>query len=221
MKIIVYTHTDVDWVWPYWYQQTDKYLSQFEKIMFVNSLPDEQKEYKHIQYNDNLTYTKRMVSCLNQMNDNEIILFHHEDMFLYDKPDLKVIEEFKNLIFEDKVHLIKLLRNGDSLIKTPFHQSLYYNPNDLFFSIQPTICKVKTLKEIYSSTPGNTIWEFEANAMKSSLVYNYISCFAYDKGDKRGRNHWDSNIYPYVATAVVKGKWNTSEYKTELNQISI
>jgi len=29
--------------------------------------------------------------------------------------------------------------------------------------------------------------------------------------------HWDSSIYPYVATAIVKGKWNTSQYSKELN----
>jgi len=221
MKIIVYTHKDVDWVWPYWYQQTDKYLPQFEKIMFVNTTPNKKENYDYIEYDDTLTYTKRVASCLEHMNDEEVIIFHHEDMFLYDTPDLNLLNEYKKLIIQDKVHLIKLLRNGDNLSPHPNYPSLYYNPSNLFFAIQPTIIKVKTLKEIYSTTPGNTIWEFEANAMKSSLSSKYISCFAYDQGNKRGRNHWDSNIYPYVATAVVKGKWNISEYKTELNQISI
>ena len=55
--------------------------------------------------------------------------------------------------------------------------------------------------------------------MKSSLSFKHVSCFAYDQGNKRGRNHWDSNIYPYVATAVVKGKWNLNEYSHKLNTI--
>ena len=25
-------------------------------------------------------------------------------------------------------------------------------------------------------------------------------------------HHWDSSIYPYFATAIVKGKWYTSDY---------
>ena len=31
--------------------------------------------------------------------------------------------------------------------------------------------------------------------------------------------HYDSNAYPYVATAIVKGKWNMSGYPNELNRI--
>ena len=31
----------------------------------------------------------------------------------------------------------------------------------------------------------------------------------WEEGDnKRGQFHWDSGVYPYFATAVVKGKWN-------------
>jgi len=142
-------------------------------------------------------------------------------MFLYDKPNLDILYEFKELVSNDKVHLIKLLRNGDNLFETPFHKFLYFNPDNLFFAIQPTICKVKTLKEIYSSTPGNTIWEFEKNAMQSSLTFKYVSCFGYNEGLKRGNNHWDNNIYPYIVTEVVKGNWNISVYKLELENILV
>jgi hypothetical protein len=31
--------------------------------------------------------------------------------------------------------------------------------------------------------------------------------------------HWDSDVYPYVATAVVKGKWSYSEYVDELTEL--
>ena len=34
---------------------------------------------------------------------------------------------------------------------------------------------------------------------------------------KRGVFHCDSIVFPYIATAISKGKWNTSEYKKELN----
>ena len=38
-----------------------------------------------------------------------------------------------------------------------------------------------------------------------------------DKDKKRGLFHYDSSIFPYIATAIVKGKWNYSEYKNELD----
>jgi len=31
--------------------------------------------------------------------------------------------------------------------------------------------------------------------------------------------HWDSNIYPYIATAVVKGKWDYKCYFEELEEL--
>ena len=36
MKILLYTHSDVDWVWPSWHQQTDLYLQEYKKICLVN-----------------------------------------------------------------------------------------------------------------------------------------------------------------------------------------
>jgi hypothetical protein len=41
----------------------------------------------------------------------------------------------------------------------------------------------------------------------------------YDNEPKRGGNHYDSNVYPYIATALVKGKWIMSEYSNELSKL--
>ena len=38
----------------------------------------------------------------------------------------------------------------------------------------------------------------------------------YNDETKRGMHHYDSSIVPYIASAIVKGKWNISEYPTEL-----
>ena len=37
---------------------------------------------------------------------------------------------------------------------------------------------------------------------------------------KRGLFHYDSLVWPYIATAINKGKWNTSEYSQELDALS-
>ena len=36
---------------------------------------------------------------------------------------------------------------------------------------------------------------------------------------KRGKYHYDSSVFPYICTAVIKGKWNYNEYKKELFEI--
>jgi hypothetical protein len=43
--------------------------------------------------------------------------------------------------------------------------------------------------------------------------------YHYDNEPKRGSNHFDTNVYPYIATALVKGKWIMSEYDEELSPI--
>ena len=220
MKILVYTHSDYSWVWKYWHQQTDKFLQNFDKICMSNSNSSFRDDYLVIKYNDELTYKNRVLSCLNDIDDNEIVLFCHEDMFLYKKPNFEIIDEYINLVKNDNCELVKLIRAFENLDKSNLHKKLFKNPDKQLFSIQPTIIKIKTLKHIYKTVPGENIWEFEANTSKKYLKDLISLCsFDPDVDKKRGKFHYDSSVYPYICTAVIKGKWNFKEYKKELFEI--
>ena len=108
----------------------------------------------------------------------------------------------------------------ENLEKSNLHEKLFKNPDKQLFSIQPSLTKVKTLKYIYNTVPGNNIWEFEANTTKEYLK-DLVSLCSYDINidKKRGKFHYDSSVYPYICTAVIKGKWNFKEYKKELYEI--
>ena len=86
MKLLLYTHSDYSWVWKYWHQQTDKFLSNIKKVCFVNSNSEFRDDYYIIKYNDKKNYKDRIISCLEKLDDNEVVIFLHEDMFLYDIP---------------------------------------------------------------------------------------------------------------------------------------
>ena len=218
MKILLYTHSDVDWVWEPWHKQTEKYLQQYEKICFVNDEKNfNRQDYTVIEYDDSLIYRKRISACLESINPDDVVMFQHEDMFLYDKPQHSVLEEFSGLVSRDKVHAIKMCRVGDNLEKSNIHPFLYKNPKQYPFTIQPTIIKAGVLKKIFDKTPGDTIWSFESNCSKITDLKSYCSFEPQDK--KRGLHHYDSTVYPYIATAVVKGNWNFDEYQQELNEI--
>ena len=220
MKILEYTHSDYSWVWKYWHQQTDKFLQNFDKVCISNSNSSFRDDYLVIKYNDELTYKNRVLFCLNDIDDNEIVLFCHEDMFLYKKPNFEIIDEYINLIKNDNCELIKLIKAFENLDKSNLHKKLFKNPDKQLFSIQPTIIKVKTLKHIYKTVPGDNIWEFEANTSKKYLKDLISLCsFDPDLDKKRGKFHYDSSVYPYICTAVIKGKWNFKEYKKELFEI--
>ena len=57
-------------------------------------------------------------------------------------------------------------------------------------------------------------------AQKACRERNIFGYYVDDGGKQRGRLHWDSKVYPYIATAVVKGKWNTKEYPNEMSVIA-
>ena len=220
MKILLYTHSDYSWVWEYWHKQTDKFLNVFEKICLLNSNSLFREDYLVIKYDDKLTYKNRILSCLDNIDDDEIVLFCHEDMFLYKKPNFEIIDEYINLIKSGNCELIKLVRAFENLDKSNIHDKLFKNPDRQLFSIQPTLIKIKTLKYIYKTVPGDNIWEFEANTTKEYLK-DLISLCSFDlnQDKKRGKFHYDSSVYPYICTAVIKGKWNFKEYKKELYEI--
>jgi len=220
--IIVYTHTDVSDVWSPFFGQTSEYLSDFKKYIFINSNSDLiPNDYITCVYDDNEVYRKRFLSCLRQIDD-EYVIIHHEDMFLYDKPDIDRLINYKNRL-TNQYSFIKLIRggNGEGQSDEVYPELKKIDKSfDYIFAIQPTIWKTDKLIELLEYSGGDSIWEFEIAAQKTCKDRNILGYYVDDGGIKRGRLHWDSKVYPYIATAVVKGKWNTKEYKIELEKIS-
>ena len=48
----------------------------------------------------------------------------------------------------------------------------------------------------------------------------WFSSYYFDETSSPRGGHYDSKIFPYIATALIKGKWNTSQYGSELNEIA-
>ncbi len=220
--IIIFTHSNYKDVWPMFFGQAEKYLKGVNKYLFIDAgapttdIPD---DYTTILYNEADTYQIRFASCLVQVPE-DIVILHHEDMPLYDAPNLTKLQQYINMVRGTNVTSIKLLKGGE-LNGELVSPNLYEIPStsEWLFSIQPTIWKKKDLLEIYYKTLGATIWEFEVNAQDMARFYKQKNLYHYDGEPKRGMYHFDSNVYPYIATAVSKGKWVTSEYPKELGQL--
>ena len=59
-----------------------------------------------------------------------------------------------------------------------------------------------------------TIVQKIVKEMKLRAAYSHTKGAA-----RRGIFHFDNPVYPYVATAIGKGKWNLSEYVAELSKV--
>ena len=216
--IILYTHTDYKDIWPIIFGQNDKYLSSYNKIIFVNK-NDKciDSNYKQIIYDDKLAYTDRIKFCLQQIN-NQPILFFHEDMPLYEKPNDKIIEEFTQLVENEKADFIKLIKTDIKFISSSLHINLINAASNNLFSIQPTITTAQKMLKLFEEVPNTNIWNFEEIVSDICIKHNY-KCFmsSFENETKRGSAHFNSTVFPYIATAIVKGKWNFLEYRSELD----
>jgi len=60
--------------------------------------------------------------------------------------------------------------------------------------------------------------QFETAATDTCRSLGVQGLYHYDNVLKRGMHHYDSSVFPYTASALVKGKW-CSEYKNELTEL--
>lgn len=226
MDLVLYSHIEYKDLWKPFVGEWNKFstISVENKYAFSNEVDSSLSDFVHIKYDDSQPYTNRLLSCLNKI-DSEIILFTHEDMILCGEVQKKYILEALEAIGD--VDFVKLLKGGtpkDTVVDITYKQSdvLKYcrHSFDYFFAIQPTIWKREKLIELLENNKGKSIWELEETGQEHCRASKYKGLYMYHQLDRqRGMFHWDSTAYPYIATAVHKGKWVTSEYPNELDCI--
>lgn len=221
----VYTHTDCMDVWPIFFGQTDKHVCEsMDKAIFVNKVDENidrliPAEYEVYLYDDTMTYTERVLSCLESIR-HDYILFHHEDMFLYESPDWSKIKSYVKYMEDNGYDSVRLIKSGEmngeklteDLVDLP--ESTMFN-----FVLQPTIIRTNKMVELFSRSKKTNIWDFEVDVQRVCRDIKLKSCYA-DTSTKKIGGHYESGVYPYIATGIVKGKWNYSEYPEVLDKIS-
>lgn len=224
---IMYSHSSYSDVWPLFFGQVEKYLINFfkqniQKYVFINQFSEQiPSSYKQIIYDDKLTYSERMFECLQHVEEN-YIFFQHEDMILYDQPDLEKIKQIPQILENSEQSFVKLIKGGVAWdISTQFDWLKFIPSNSEYvFSVQPSIWKKEPLLNIYKNFLNCDIWSLEIKSQKWCRDNNITGYYTFtDLEEQRGQLHWDSKIYPYIATAIVKKRWNYSEYKKELDKL--
>lgn len=211
VPIIVYTHTDMKDIWPMFFGQLKKYIGDTKVYVAVNEDDTQISDYIRIIYDDTKEYTERWKEILDKVEE-ETFMFMHEDMILFDKIDYQLLEKYIEYVKDDYVESIKLILAGDKFDEWVIDKTLITNQYAKF-SIQPTITTKKVFKGHIDILPPLNIWQFE------EAVVSYGKDFMVRLGGerKRGMYHYDSLVFPYIATAINKGKWNLIEYQDELN----
>lgn len=228
--VVVNTHTKLRDVWPMFFGQLNDFLHQIDKrYIFVDETNHNfGKNFETIFYDKNKQYSEQMIDCFPNVKE-EYCLYLQEDYILYDKVDwdsLKKCVEFMDI--NRDVDFIKLIRGAEEIEKVSDENSMglflnYIKQSDMYYTTQPTIWRTNKLTDIFKNTPTSHIGDdnqlhFEVLAHKA-CVDNCIGLVYHNNEPKRGTHHYDSNIFPYSASAIVRGKWNISEYAAELKPL--
>ena len=220
--LVVYSHSSYSDVWIPFFAQSKLFLNDYKKVIFTDEVPSEiPTDWDYVTYSNEMSYSERMAHCLSKI-ETDLFFYHHEDMFLYEQPDLKLLSQYEELVLNSDIDFIRLLRSVDNpMFNYKNYKSLYPIPNysSYYFTVQPTICKTSKMLNVFQQTHIDHLREFETKVQDVCRENNIKGLFHYNNENKRGLSHYDSSVYPYIATAVVKGKWNFREYKKELLDI--
>lgn len=212
--ILIHTHTEYLDALEICMGQLQKYFPTTKKYILVNEEIDrpEDETVSVLVYDEAHIYTKRIREALKSIPE-QMILYTHEDMILYAEPDYSELSRVLGVMESFGLDFVKL-------IATTGITEMQHTPNlrmqlGYTFAVQPTLWKRESLSRLMSSYDVG-IWELETHCqdfcMKEMHGYTYFT----GKEKLRGQAHYDSFIYPYIATAIVKGKWNNLEYSSEL-----
>jgi hypothetical protein len=211
VPIIVYTHTDMKDIWPMFFGQLKKYIGNTKVYVAVNEDDTQLSDYIRIIYDDKKEYTERWKEILDKIEE-ETFMFIHEDMILFDKLNFQMLEKCIGYVNDEMLDSVKLILAGDEFQQWPIDKNLVSNQYSKF-SIQPTITRKAIFKEKVNGISPLNIWQFEEAITTTDR--DFMVRIGGEK--KRGLYHYDSLIFPYIATAINKGKWNLIEYQQELN----
>ena len=216
-SIFIHTHSDYDDALVMCIGQLEKYMPNVRRYIAIEKKTKTVEKENVILYNESDSYTQRLQSILPQI-EGDTVLYLHEDMILYDHPNLDELKRCEQHVLNDDVMMIGLMGSTGVESEPEFLPKIRVTPNPYKFSVQPTIWKKDKFQQLVSDE-NLSIWQLESNIQSkfSSIGEGYTY---FDGTEKlRGRTHYDSNIFPFIATAIVQGKWNNLQYPSELESL--
>lgn len=227
---VLYTHSDYEDVWPAYFGELERFGLMFDRYVAISdrfnvATPD---YFEKLTYRDSDPYVERLKAALEDVND-DLIFFNHEDMIPTAFPLVSRLLEAKQLLVDENrlggppFDFVRLINGGayrtKSIPGARFFRELRKSSR-WKFSIQPSLWRKKSLLTLLEQATEKTIWEFETEAQSIVTDLGFRGAVPKRNGEKRGKHHWDSVGYPFIATAIVKGKWNYSEYPKELDDLA-
>ena len=97
-------------------------------------------------------------------------------------------------------------------------KTIFWSKNEFSFTLFDKILNIKS--NIQGTLNNLNLKKLILSHSKTTQLvgdFNFRNIFGNEK--QRGIYHYDSLVFPYIATAINKGKWNMSEYSNELDKL--
>jgi hypothetical protein len=215
---VAYTNSNCSDLWDAFQNQTKKH-SNIPLYMISDKEVNNINLSEMFIYNNEDPYYKVWVDALSRFN-SEYFIYLQEDFFLYDNVNQEKLNEYVDFLKNNQdysfVRLIKSGQLGDIKLSDTLYEIESSNP--FIFAMQATIWRTSDYMALMEAVKEDK-WLETSNYPNTMNRLGIKGVYHYDNEPKRGGNHYDSNVYPYIATALVKGKWITSEYGDLLENI--
>jgi hypothetical protein len=182
--------------------------------------------FEVVIYDKNLDFRTQYLNCLKHVKESTCLNMN-DDYILYEKVNVdeisKLVDVIKN---DDKISFVRVAK-GYNNTNDEYTKNLYYLSLDqeFFYSQTTAIWKKDILLRIHQDSPKSSIGRKD-NLPQLEVVANNVcrklklsGLYYYNNEPMRGSAHYDSSIFPYIASALVAGKWNIKEYPKEMEEL--
>ena len=219
IALIIDTNSNYSDVWNPCFSRLNKFNSNVKIYVFTDSEEGIPSDYFPILYDNSESYRNQLLSCLRQVPEKYII-YTSEDYILYDHVKMDLIEDVSSVLTDGGYSFCKFIK-GPEKTKSIGDNLYEIDSSDRnFFAQQASIWNTRDFQKVFETAPSdNTRMKHEPGGSKICRQLGLKGLQYYSNTKKRGMHHYDSEIYPCIATAVVKGLWNMSEYPVEMSEV--
>jgi hypothetical protein len=219
IPIITYTHSSCKDIWPIYFGQLDKFIPNINSHVICNQIDESFPNHKFHLYNEKEHYWNHWVNFLETLQDKYFI-YMQEDFILTANPNFDKIDNYIKFLDRTNRSFVKFIANDltgfnnieDDLFDVP-------SGHQFFFCMQASIWNRVDFINLYKTAKVIDFVERPQYSIASRKL-GLKGSFVYNGQPKRGQHHYDSLCFPIIATAIIRRKWNTIEYKNELEQLA-
>lgn len=225
LAVTTWSHTSYSDIWPMYFGQFEEHAPFFKHYLMINEIDDKCPNYcEQLVNNQDDPFYKRLITSLSQVEENNII-YMQEDFILYNDVEnekIKMINDFLNKSDYSFIKFMKSGVHGNNLLNNELNIYEVNRNSSYLYSLQACLWKKKDIIKLFKYYRPSNMMQAERGGSNTCRTLGIKGCYIYNNEPKRGNLHWDSDVFPYMSTAVhgsnhgKTGMWQTSLYEKEL-----